>query len=52
MKIVFIFDSTYPYYTGGIETWIYNVCERMIMQNEITIFTVKNFRSDNRMGVL
>ncbi len=50
MKIVFIFDSTYPYYTGGIETWIYNVCERMIMQNEITIFTVKNFRSDNRMG--
>lgn len=50
MKLVFIFDSTYPYYTGGIETWIYNVCERMIKQHEITIFTVKNFRKDDRMG--
>lgn len=50
MKIFFIFDSTYPFYTGGIETWIYNVCERLIKQYEITIFTVKNYRNDNAMG--
>ncbi|MBD5550876.1 MAG: glycosyltransferase [Lachnospiraceae bacterium] len=50
MKIFFIFDSTYPFYTGGIETWIYNVCERLIEKHEITIFTVKNFRNNNSMG--
>lgn len=50
MNIVFIFDSTYPYYTGGIETWIYNVCERLIERNEITIFTVENFRTNDKMG--
>ena len=50
MKIVFLFDSTYPYYTGGIETWIYNVCERMADKHEITIFNVKNFRKDDSMG--
>lgn len=50
MKIIFIFDSTYPYYTGGIETWIYNVCERLVEKHEITIFTVQNFRKDNDMG--
>ncbi len=50
MKIVFIFDSTYPYYTGGIETWVYNVCERLIERHEITIFTIENFRTDNKMG--
>lgn len=50
MKLVFIFDSTYPYYTGGIETWIYNVCERLVKYHEITIFTVENFRKNDRMG--
>lgn len=50
MNIVFIFDSTYPYYTGGIETWIYNVCERLAEDNEIMIFTVKNFRTNDNMG--
>ena len=50
MKIVFIFDSTYPYYTGGVETWVYNVCEKLIEKHDITIFTVKNFRTDNKMG--
>ena len=50
MKIVFLFDSTYPYYTGGIETWVYNVCERMIKSHEITIVNVKNYRIDDRMG--
>ena len=50
MKIFFVFDSTYPFYTGGIETWVYNVCERLIDRHEITIFTVKNFRNDNTMG--
>lgn len=51
MKIIFVFDSTYPYYTGGIETWIYNVCERLIKKHEVTIFTVENFRKDNNAGV-
>lgn len=50
MKIIFVFDSTYPYYTGGVETWIYNVCERLIERHEISIFTVENFRKDNTMG--
>ena len=50
MKIIFLFDSTYPYYTGGIETWVYNVCERMIKSHEITIVNVKNYRIDDRMG--
>lgn len=50
MNIVFLFDSTYPYYTGGIETWIYNVCERMCENHNITIFNVKNYRKDNLMG--
>lgn len=50
MKIFFVFDSTYPFYTGGIETWIYNVCERLIERHEITIFTVKNYRNDSAMG--
>lgn len=50
MKVFFVFDSTYPFYTGGIETWIYHVCERLIKKYEITIFTVKNFRNDNMMG--
>lgn len=50
MNIVFLFDSTYPYYTGGIETWIYNVCERLVKKHHITIFNVKNFRKDNAMG--
>ena len=50
MKLLFIFDSTYPYYTGGIETWMYNVCERLIERHEITIFTVKKFRKDDKMG--
>ncbi len=50
MKIFFVFDSTYPFYTGGIETWVYNVCERLADKHEITIFTVKNYRKDNAMG--
>ena len=50
MKLVFIFDSTYPYYTGGIETWIYHVCEKMISKHDITIFTVKNYRKGNEAG--
>lgn len=50
MKIIFVFDSTYPYYTGGIETWIYNVCERLIERHEITIFTVERYKKDNSDG--
>lgn len=51
MNIVFLFDSTYPHYTGGIETWVYNVSERMADDNEITIFNVENFRKDDKNGV-
>ena len=50
MKIFFIFDSTYPFYTGGIETWVFNVWERLAGKHEITIFTVQNYRNDNSMG--
>lgn len=50
MKIVFLFDSTYPFYTGGIETWIYNVCERLVDKHQITIFNVENYRKNDSMG--
>lgn len=50
MNIFFLFDSTYPYYTGGIETWVYNVCERLVDRHNVTVITVENFRSDNYSG--
>lgn len=45
-----MFDSTYPYYTGGIETWIYNVCERIASKYKVTIFNVENYRGDDAVG--
>lgn len=50
MNIVFLFESTYPYYTGGVETWIYNVCENLIKNHSVSIVTVENFRNDTFAG--
>lgn len=50
MNIIFVFESTYPDYTGGVETWIYNVCERLVYRNNIKIITVEGFRKEAFAG--
>jgi len=37
MKIIFLINSPFPYYAGGIETWLYNVSKRLCNEHEITI---------------
>ncbi len=37
MKIVFLINSSFPYYAGGIETWLYNVSKRLCNEHDITI---------------
>lgn len=37
MKIIFLINSPFPYYAGGIETWLYNVSKRLCSDHEITI---------------
>lgn len=49
-KIIFLIDSVYPYYTGGRETWLYNVCNRLCANYEITIIAEKKFRGSERFG--
>ncbi|NLZ28488.1 MAG: glycosyltransferase family 4 protein [Firmicutes bacterium] len=50
-NIIFILNSPYPYYTGGRETWIYNVCNRLADKHNISIITEKKYYADNRDGV-
>jgi glycosyltransferase involved in cell wall biosynthesis len=38
-KIIFLLNSPYPYYTGGRETWINNVCNRLIDKYDIDVIT-------------
>lgn len=40
MKLVFLLNSTYPYYTGGRETWLYQVSARLCKTHDITIFSI------------
>ena len=40
-KIVFIINSPFPNYAGGIETWLFNVTERLCKEYDITIISTK-----------
>lgn len=52
MNIIFIINSPYPYYTGGRETWLYNVCNKICDKYNVSIISEKKFYSDNRYGVI
>lgn len=43
MKIIFLINSPFPYYAGGIETWLYNVSKRLCAEHDITIVS-RNYR--------
>lgn len=43
MKIIFLINSSFPYYAGGIETWLYNVSKRLCNEHDITIVS-QNYR--------
>jgi len=43
MKIIFLINSPFPYYAGGIETWLYNVSKRLCTEHDITIVS-RNYR--------
>lgn len=36
-NIIFVIDSSFPYYAGGIETWLYNVSMRLCEEHSVTI---------------
>lgn len=38
-NIIFIIDSPFSFYAGGIETWLYNITSRLCKDNNITIFS-------------
>lgn len=38
-EIIFVIDSSFPYYAGGIETWLYNVSARLCETNRVTILS-------------
>lgn len=37
MDIIFLLNSPFPYYTGGRETWLYNVVQRLYQDHQIYI---------------
>lgn len=37
MNIIFLINSPFPYYTGGRETWLYNVVQRLYQDHHIYI---------------
>lgn len=41
MKIIFLLNSPYPYYTGGRETWVYNICNRIVNLYDVEVITEK-----------
>jgi len=43
MKIIFLINSSFPYYAGGIETWLYNVSKRICNEHDIIILS-QNYR--------
>ena len=50
MKIIFLLNSVYPYYTGGRETWIFNVCNRLCTEYDISIISEKNYKHNYEYG--
>jgi len=41
MKITFLINSAFPFYAGGIETWLYNVSKRLCDEHDITVVSQK-----------
>lgn len=37
MNIIFLLNSPFPYYTGGRETWLYNVAQRLCQDHSVYI---------------
>ena len=50
MNIVFLLNSPYPYYTGGRETWLYNITQRLCTRHNVHVIVekpgVKNTNED------
>lgn len=38
-NIIFVIDSPFPYYAGGIETWLFNVSSRLCENHNVTIIS-------------
>ena len=36
-RVIFLIESSFPYYAGGIETWLYNVSKRLVDSSEVYI---------------
>lgn len=45
MKFIFLINSSFPNYAGGIENWLYHLTKRLIENHEVSIFS---YRSNNR----
>jgi glycosyltransferase involved in cell wall biosynthesis len=41
LKLVFVIDSHFPYYSGGRETWLYEHSKRLSKEYNITILAMK-----------
>ena len=39
MNVIFLLNSTYPYYTGGRENWLYHVCEALCQKHRIVVIS-------------
>ena len=39
MNVIFLLNSTYPYYTGGRENWLYHVCEELCQKHSILVIS-------------
>ena len=50
MNIVFLLNSPYPYYTGGRETWLYNITQRLCERHNIYIIREKPGKNPQQNG--
>lgn len=41
MNVVFLLNSPYPYYTGGRETWLYNISQRLCKKHNVHVIVEK-----------
>ena len=44
-EIVFLMNSTFPYYSGGRETWLFNIIQRLSNYYKITVISYNGERS-------
>lgn len=49
-KLIFIIDSSFPYVSGGRETWLYEHCVRLMEKYDITIVAMKR-RKRNKVQI-